>query len=82
MSHSLSHKYTHTFLSPRLHCPCADGEVTRESGTSASSPVFGAMVTLWNDMRLGKLRNITSTLIYTPFASFYPVSVHNLCRTN
>jgi tripeptidyl-peptidase-1 len=30
-----------------------DGEISRESGTSASSPVFGAMVTLWNDMRLG-----------------------------
>jgi hypothetical protein len=29
-----------------------DGEISRESGTSASSPVFGAMVTLWNDMRL------------------------------
>ena len=36
-----------------------DGEVTRESGTSASSPVFGAMVTLWNDMRLGKHCTIT-----------------------
>jgi len=29
-----------------------DGRITRESGTSASAPVFGAMVTLWNDMRL------------------------------
>ena len=29
-----------------------DGKITRESGTSASSPVFAAMVTLWNDMRL------------------------------
>lgn len=28
------------------------GQVTRESGTSASAPVFAAMVTLWNDMRL------------------------------
>lgn len=26
--------------------------ITRESGTSASAPVFAAMVTLWNDMRL------------------------------
>jgi tripeptidyl-peptidase-1 len=26
--------------------------VTRESGTSASTPVFAAMVTLWNDIRL------------------------------
>lgn len=29
-----------------------DGKLTRESGTSASAPVFAAMVTLWNDMRL------------------------------
>lgn len=29
-----------------------NGKVTRESGTSASAPVFAAMVTLWNDMRL------------------------------
>lgn len=29
-----------------------DGVITRESGTSASAPVFAAMVTLWNDMRL------------------------------
>ena len=29
-----------------------DGKITRESGTSASAPVFAAMVTLWNDMRL------------------------------
>jgi tripeptidyl-peptidase-1 len=28
------------------------GEVIRESGTSASAPVFAAMVTLWNDMRI------------------------------
>ena len=28
------------------------GRITRESGTSASAPVFAAMVTLWNDMRL------------------------------
>jgi len=28
------------------------GSLTRESGTSASAPVFAAMVTLWNDMRL------------------------------
>jgi tripeptidyl-peptidase I len=28
------------------------GAVTRESGTSASAPVFAAMVTLWNDLRL------------------------------
>jgi tripeptidyl-peptidase I len=28
------------------------GEITRESGTSASAPVFAAMVTLWNDIRL------------------------------
>lgn len=28
-----------------------DGQLTRESGTSASAPVFSAMVTLWNDMR-------------------------------
>jgi hypothetical protein len=28
------------------------GSVVRESGTSASAPVFAAMVTLWNDMRL------------------------------
>ena len=28
------------------------GKITRESGTSASAPVFAAMVTLWNDMRL------------------------------
>lgn len=26
--------------------------IMRESGTSASAPVFAAMVTLWNDMRL------------------------------
>ncbi len=26
--------------------------ITRESGTSASAPVFAAMVTLWNDIRL------------------------------
>ena len=29
-----------------------DGKITRESGTSASAPVFAAMVTLWNDIRL------------------------------
>lgn len=29
-----------------------NGAITRESGTSASAPVFAAMVTLWNDMRL------------------------------
>lgn len=29
-----------------------DGQITRESGTSASAPVFAAMVTLWNDIRL------------------------------
>lgn len=29
-----------------------NGKITRESGTSASAPVFAAMVTLWNDMRL------------------------------
>lgn len=29
-----------------------DGQITRESGTSASAPVFAAMVTLWNDLRL------------------------------
>jgi tripeptidyl-peptidase-1 len=29
-----------------------NGKLTRESGTSASAPVFAAMVTLWNDMRL------------------------------
>jgi tripeptidyl-peptidase I len=28
--------------------------VTRESGTSASSPVFAAMVALWNDLRLAR----------------------------
>jgi hypothetical protein len=28
-----------------------DGHLTRESGTSASTPVFAAMVTLWNDIR-------------------------------
>ena len=28
-----------------------DGKINRESGTSASAPVFAAMVTLWNDMR-------------------------------
>jgi tripeptidyl-peptidase-1 len=28
------------------------GQLTRESGTSASAPVFAAMVTLWNDIRL------------------------------
>lgn len=28
-----------------------NGEIIRESGTSASAPVFAAMVTLWNDMR-------------------------------
>lgn len=28
-----------------------DGSITRESGTSASAPVFSAMVTLWNDLR-------------------------------
>ena len=28
------------------------GMITRESGTSASAPVFAAMVTLWNDIRL------------------------------
>ena len=28
-----------------------DGQLTRESGTSASTPVFAAMVTLWNDIR-------------------------------
>ena len=28
-----------------------DNRVTRESGTSASAPVFAAMVTLWNDLR-------------------------------
>lgn len=29
-----------------------DGKTGRESGTSASAPVFAAMVTLWNDIRL------------------------------
>ncbi len=29
-----------------------DGRIVRESGTSASAPVFAAMVTLWNDIRL------------------------------
>ena len=29
-----------------------NGKITRESGTSASTPVFAAMVTLWNDIRL------------------------------
>jgi len=29
-----------------------NGKLIRESGTSASAPVFAAMVTLWNDMRL------------------------------
>ena len=29
-----------------------NGEILRESGTSASAPTFAAMVTLWNDMRL------------------------------
>jgi len=29
-----------------------DGRITRESGTSSSAPVFAAMVTLWNDIRL------------------------------
>ena len=29
-----------------------DGQIVRESGTSASTPAFAAMVTLWNDMRL------------------------------
>jgi len=28
------------------------GKITRESGTSASAPVFASMVTLWNDLRL------------------------------
>ena len=53
-----------------------DGEVTRESGTSASSPVFGAMVTLWNDMRLGKLSNIVyhHIIIYLLyFIQFYAI---------
>ena len=44
---------------PVLSCLYTDGEVTRESGTSASAPVFGGMVTLWNDMRLGKIVNFT-----------------------
>jgi tripeptidyl-peptidase I len=29
-----------------------NASIVRESGTSASAPVFAAMVTLWNDMRL------------------------------
>jgi tripeptidyl-peptidase I len=29
-----------------------DNAITRESGTSASAPVFASMVTLWNDIRL------------------------------
>lgn len=29
-----------------------NGQVIRESGTSASAPVMAAMITLWNDMRL------------------------------
>jgi len=29
-----------------------NGAIVRESGTSGSAPVFAAMVTLWNDMRL------------------------------
>ena len=29
-----------------------NGAIIRESGTSGSAPVFAAMVTLWNDMRL------------------------------
>ena len=33
-----------------------NGAITRESGTSASAPVFAAMVTLWNDMRLKENR--------------------------
>lgn len=31
-----------------------NGNIVRESGTSASCPVFAAMVTLWNDFRLGQ----------------------------
>lgn len=30
-----------------------NGKIIRESGTSASAPVFASMVTLWNDIRLG-----------------------------
>ena len=42
-----------------------------ESGTSASSPVFGAMVTLWNDMRLGTYVQHGSDIIKNDLTTGY-----------
>ena len=45
----------------------------RESGTSASAPVFAAMVTLWNDIRLAN--NMPTMGFIAPFL-YYIHSTH------
>jgi tripeptidyl-peptidase-1 len=42
-----------------------NGQILRESGTSASCPVFAAMVTMWNDMRLAY--NMPPLGFFAPF---------------
>jgi subtilase family serine protease len=61
------------------------GITTRESGTSASTPVFAAMVTLWNDMRfsqnkaaLGFLNPWLYSIAEEYPETFYDVSVGNI----
>lgn len=61
-----------------------DGQITRESGTSASAPVFAAMVTLWNDIRLAN--NMPPMGFIAPFlyqiAQENPEAFHDIVTGN
>ena len=61
-----------------------DGELSRESGTSASAPVFAAMVTLWNDMRaahnmppMGFIAPFLYTIYETNPEAFFDITTGN-----
>eukprot|EP01033_Poteriospumella_lacustris_P011452 gene11452-8148_t len=60
------------------------GAITRESGTSASAPVFAAMVTLWNDIRLAN--NMPPMGFIAPFlyaiAEKNPEAFHDIVTGN
>jgi tripeptidyl-peptidase-1 len=54
--------------------------ITRESGTSASAPVFAAMVTLWNDIRLssgGSPLGFIAPFLYEIYSS-HPEAFHDI----
>jgi tripeptidyl-peptidase-1 len=65
------------------------GRMTRESGTSASAPVFAAMVTLWNDMRFAYGKppmGFVAPFLYSAYATspaaFQDITTgNNVCRT-